>query len=157
MKESEPAVLIRPATRSDIGEIVALFADDAVGGHGDTVEESARPDYEAAFEAIAANPLSHLYVAELAGEVVGTFQTTSVTTMSGRGSSSLLLSAVQTRRDMRSKGIGRAMIRYAVGKARESGAAFVQLTSNSLRTDAHRFYEREGFAKSHTGFKMKLH
>lgn len=156
MKEGEVAVIIRLAERSDIAAIVALFADDAVGGHGDTTDELAWPEYEAAFEAIAANPLSQLYVAERGGEVVGTFQTTRVTTMSGRGSSSILLSAVQTRRDMRSKGIGRAMVRYAVENARMSGAAFVQLTSNSLRTDAHRFYEREGFAKSHAGFKMKL-
>jgi hypothetical protein len=32
----------------------------------------------------------------------------------------------------------------------------VQLSSNMARTDAHRFYERLGFAKSHFGFKMKL-
>jgi GNAT superfamily N-acetyltransferase len=156
MEKSEMNIVIRLAERRDIAAIVALFADDAVGGHGDTNDESARPDYEAAFEAIAANPLSHLYVAELGGEVVGTFQTTRVTSMSGRGSSNILLSAVQTRRDMRSKGIGRAMVRYVVEKARTGGAASVQLTSNSQRTDAHRFYEREGFAKSHTGFKMKL-
>jgi hypothetical protein len=29
----------------------------------------------------------------------------------------------------------------------------VQLTSNKLRTDAHRFYERLGFKRSHEGFK----
>jgi len=156
MKESGSSVIIRRAEQRDIAAIIALFADDAVGGHGDTNDESARPDYEAAFEAIAANPLSQIHVAELGGEVVGTFQTTIVTTMSGRGASSVLLSAVQTRRDMRSKGVGHAMIRHVVETARTSGAAFVQLTSNSLRTDAHRFYEREGFAKSHTGFKMKL-
>jgi hypothetical protein len=29
----------------------------------------------------------------------------------------------------------------------------VQLTSNKKRTDAHRFYERLGFSRSHEGFK----
>jgi hypothetical protein len=29
----------------------------------------------------------------------------------------------------------------------------VQLTSNKKRSDAHRFYERLGFLKSHEGFK----
>jgi hypothetical protein len=32
----------------------------------------------------------------------------------------------------------------------------VQLTSNKKRTDAHRFYERLGFLKSHEGFKYYL-
>jgi hypothetical protein len=32
----------------------------------------------------------------------------------------------------------------------------VQLTSDNTRTDAHRFYERLGFARSHTGFKIQL-
>ncbi|TAN09333.1 MAG: GNAT family N-acetyltransferase [Rhizobiaceae bacterium] len=156
MKEDALPVVIRLAERGDIGAIVALFADDSLGGHGDTTDETARPNYETAFEAIAANPASHLYVAERAGQIVGTFQTTTIRGMSRRGASSLLLTAVQTRRDMRSKGIGRAMVHHAVDQARACGAAAVQLMSNSLRVDAHRFYEREGFVKSHTGFKMKL-
>jgi GNAT superfamily N-acetyltransferase len=156
MNDSELPLVIRLAERGDIGPLVALFADDLLGGHGDTTDETARRNYEAAFEAIAANPASHLYVAERAGEIVGTFQTTVIRGMSERGASSLLLTAVQTRRDMRSRGIGRAMVRHAVDQARACGAASVQLMSNSLRVDAHRFYEREGFVKSHAGFKMKL-
>ena len=31
-----------------------------------------------------------------------------------------------------------------------------QLTSHRSRTDAHRFYERLGWDKSHYGFKYKL-
>jgi hypothetical protein len=32
----------------------------------------------------------------------------------------------------------------------------VQLTSDKTRTDAHRFYERLGFAATHEGMKLKL-
>jgi hypothetical protein len=32
----------------------------------------------------------------------------------------------------------------------------LELSSNKTRKDAHRFYERLGFARSHEGFKMKL-
>ena len=156
MKADRIQVLIRPAERHDIGAIVALFADDAVGGHGDTTDESARPRYEAAFGRIVASPNDMLYVAEWKGEVVGTFQTTLMTTMSGQGSSSLTVSAVQTRADLRGHGIGEQMMRFATEEAQAKGARLVQLMSSGKRLDAHRFYERLGFVRSHAGFKMKL-
>jgi predicted N-acetyltransferase YhbS len=156
MKSGRIEVLIRPAEQADIGAIAALFADDALGGHGDTADASARPRYDAAFKRIAASPNDMLYVAELEGEVAGTFQTTLVTTMSGQGSSSLTIAAVQTRADLRSHGIGGQMMRFAIEEARAKGARLVQLMSNGRRADAHRFYERLGFVKSHAGFKMKL-
>jgi GNAT superfamily N-acetyltransferase len=156
MKADRIQVLIRPAERHDIGAIVALFADDAVGGHGDTTDESVRPRYEAAFGRIAASPNDMLYVAEWKGEVVGTFQTTLLTTMSGQGSSSLTVSAVQTRADLRGHGIGEQMMRFAIEEAQAKGARLVQLMSSGKRLDAHRFYERLGFVRSHAGFKMKL-
>ncbi|MGN6764033.1 MAG: GNAT family N-acetyltransferase [Rhizobiaceae bacterium] len=156
MKGARIEVVVRPAERGDIAAIVALFADDALGGHGDTTDESARPRYEAAFERISSSPNDMLYVAEWKGEVVGTFQTTLVTTMSGQGSSSLTVSAVQTRADLRGHRSGEQMMHVAIAEARAKGARLVQLMSNGRRTDAHRFYERLGFARSHAGFKMKL-
>jgi GNAT superfamily N-acetyltransferase len=149
-------VTIREATENDLEAIVALFADDPLGGHGDTSAPQVLPDYRAAFRKIATSPNETLFVAELDGEVVGTFQTMVTTTLTARGSSSLIIEAVQTRADMRGRGIGAAMIGFAVEKARETGMRLVQLTSNAVRTDAHRFYERLGFSPSHIGFKMKL-
>lgn len=147
---------IRKATENDLEAIVALFADDPLGGHGDTTDPQALPDYTAAFRKIATSPNEALYVAELDGEVVGTFQTMVTTTMTARGASSLIVEAVQTRADMRGRGIGAVMINFAIDKARADGMRLVQLTSNAVRTDAHRFYERLGFAPSHIGFKLKL-
>ncbi len=57
---------------------------------------------------------------------------------------------------LRGSGIGAAMMRHAIATAREKGIGLVELSSNKSRTDAHRFYERLGFAKSHEGFKMAL-
>lgn len=147
---------IREATENDLTAIVALFADDPLGGHGDTTDPQALPDYHAAFHRIAAAPNETLYVAELDAEVVGTFQTMVTTTLTARGSSNLIIEAVQTRADMRGRGIGAAMIEFAVEKARADGMRLVQLTSNAARKDAHRFYERLGFSPSHIGFKIRL-
>ena len=147
---------IREATENDLEAIIALFADDPLGGHGDTTDPQALPDYTAAFRKIATSPNEALYVAELDGEVVGTFQTMVTSTMTARGASSLIVEAVQTRADMRGRGIGAVMINFAIDKARAGGMRLVQLTSNAVRTDAHRFYERLGFTPSHIGFKLKL-
>ncbi|WP_429808858.1 N-acetyltransferase family protein [Ensifer sp. B1-9] len=149
-------LLIRKAKREDLPAIVALFAADQIGGHGDTTDPAAFGDYVAAFEKIEASSLQTLFVAVLAGEIVGTFQTALHTTLSGRGSSSLIVEAVQTREDMRGRGIGERMMRHAIAEARDRGAKKVRLTSNAVRTDAHRFYERLGFVRSHFGFLMPL-
>ncbi|WP_429930021.1 N-acetyltransferase family protein [Agrobacterium vitis] len=147
---------IRPAQETDIVAIVALFAADDLGGHGDTTDPDALPDYLAAFRRIAASSSEILYVAERDGEVVGTFQTMITTTLTGRGSSSMIVEAVQTRADCRGQGIGAQMIEFCLEQARGQGLRQVQLMSNALRLDAHRFYERLGFKKSHFGFKFKL-
>ncbi|MDM9645285.1 GNAT family N-acetyltransferase [Rhizobium sp. S163] len=149
-------IIIREARRDDLKALIAMFADDDIGGHGDTQSEDALPDYERAFETIAASPDQTLFVAELAGEVVGTFQTAVTTTLTGRGTSFMIIEAVQTRSDMRGQGIGARMIEFCIEQARARGLPRVQLISNAKRKDAHRFYERLGFEPSHLGFKMAL-
>jgi GNAT superfamily N-acetyltransferase len=149
-------ILIRTAREDDLTALVALFAADLVGGHGDTAAPDAFPDYLKAFRTIEASLDQTLYVAEREGEVVGTFQTMITTSLTGRGSSSMIIEAVQTRSDMRGHGIGALMIEFCIDEAMRRGVRLVQLTSNAVRKDAHRFYERLGFKSSHLGFKMAL-
>lgn len=150
------AITIRQAREEDVPAIVAMFASDAIGGHGDTTDPSALVDYIAAFRRIGTSPNETLYVAERDGEVIGTFQTVITTALTGRGSSSMIVEAVHTRADCRGQGIGETMIRFCLAEAERTGMRLVQLTSNSARKDAHRFYERLGFTPSHIGFKFRL-
>ena len=147
---------IREARSSDVAALVAIFAADELGGHGDTTAPEILGKYLRAFERIASSPDQTLYVAERDGQVVGTFQTMVVTSLIGRGSSSMIIEAVQTRGGMRGQGIGAQMIEFAIAEAKRRGLRLVQLTSNASRTDAHRFYDRLGFKQSHLGFKMAL-
>ncbi len=156
MTEMTKQPIIRKAEIADVPALVALYAADDVGGHGDTVDEEALPSYLAAFRAIAMSPNEALYVAELDGEVVGTFQTAILTKLVGRGTSAMVIEAVQTRQDLRGLGIGAFMIRHCIDEAKRAGIDVVQLTSNMARTDAHRFYERLGFERRHFGFRLKL-
>ncbi|WP_431355664.1 GNAT family N-acetyltransferase [Agrobacterium vaccinii] len=147
---------IRFAREDDIPALVAMFAADDIGGHGDTADPAAMPDYMAAFHAIEESSNETLYVSELDGEVVGTFQTVILTKLVGRGAVTMKIEAVQTRADMRGRGIGAIMIGHCVEDAKERGVKSIELGSNMARLDAHRFYERLGFDKRHFGFSMKL-
>jgi GNAT superfamily N-acetyltransferase len=152
-----PALRIRSATRDDVPDIIRLLiGGDLAGTHNDTLDEIARPAYLDAFAAIEADPREMLFVADLAGRVVGTFQITFCQTLVGRGRLRATIESVYVAPEMRGKGTGAAMIAHALDVARARGAGVAQLTSNKIRTDAHRFYERLGFKRSHEGFKLEL-
>lgn len=153
---SETDLIIRRARETDLPDIIAMFADDEKGGHGDTTDPQAFEAYLKAFYVIDASHNENIFVAELGGEVVGTFELLFTRTLTGRGSLKMIIEAVQTRADMRGRGIGKVMLEFAVEEARRRDCEVAQLTSNAARTDAHRFYERHGFVRSHAGFKMKL-
>ncbi|HEY4886207.1 MAG TPA: GNAT family N-acetyltransferase [Myxococcales bacterium] len=57
---------------------------------------------------------------------------------------------------LRGHGLGAEMMRWAIEEARRRGCSRVQLTTNKLRKDAHRFYERLGFRATHLGMKLPL-
>jgi GNAT superfamily N-acetyltransferase len=91
-----------------------------------------------------------------ADRVVGTFQLTYSSTLTGRGRLRARLESVQVRADRRSQGIGEQMVVFAEREARARRATTLELTSNKSRPDAHRFYERLGFGRTHEGFKKTL-
>ncbi len=121
MKISAEQLTIREAQERDIPALAAIYAADEVGSHGDTTDPEALADYSRAFDAIAASPNESLYVAELEGEIVGTFQTVILNKLVGRGSVSMAMEAVQTRSDMRGQGIGAIMVDYCIDKAKKAG------------------------------------
>jgi GNAT superfamily N-acetyltransferase len=56
----------------------------------------------------------------------------------------------------RSLGHGAALLRWIVERAESEGCTGVQLDSGTQRTDAHRFYEREGFVRTGHHFARTL-
>jgi GNAT superfamily N-acetyltransferase len=146
----------REARADDLEGIVRLHQEDILGGHGDAWSRDDRPAYEAAFAAIQASPDNTLYVAQENGRLIGTFQLTFIPNLTGRGQLRMKIESVKVAEARRSQGIGARMMAFAEEVARARGAAMIELTSNNRRLDAHRFYERIGFEKSHVGFKKRL-
>lgn len=56
----------------------------------------------------------------------------------------------------RSRGIGKQMLEKAAQIAEVYGCTQIEVACNRLRTDAHRFYQREGMNNSHYKFSKKL-
>jgi GNAT superfamily N-acetyltransferase len=150
-------VTLRGARAQDVPAIVALIAADQLGATRDGVRDEADlAAYLAAFEAVDADPAHILAVAESAGEIVGTFQLTFLPGLARRGSLRAQIEAARVADSVRGSGLGAAMMAWAIGEARRRGCALVQLTTDKSRSDAHRFYQRLGFAPSHEGMKLAL-
>jgi GNAT superfamily N-acetyltransferase len=150
-------VHFRVATRADVPAILALLDDDEISrSRGYPVSEESDAAAWRAFEQIDADPRNELIVAEEDGTVVGTCQLTFTPSLSRGGSERMTIEAVRVGRDLRGRGVGRAMMRWAVDRARERGCGVAQLTSDRRRVEAHRFYQSLGFTASHVGMKLKL-
>lgn len=153
---SAPSVLVRPAVESDLPAIIAVLADDDVGGHGDSWNEDTAPAYRSAFREIAADRNSEILVAELGGAVRGVLILRFQRGLADRGGFKAILQSVFVAAAARGAGIGRLMVAEAERRARERGATRVELVSNKKRLDAHRFYRTLDYAQSHEGFRKVL-
>lgn len=142
-------VVIRPARASDLDAIIALIQQDAIG-----VESKSREAYARAFDEIAAHPDNEQIVAELDGEVVGTLQLTFIPGLSWE--SRAQVESVRVRSDLRGRQIGGLLMKWVIERSRSRGCNLVQLTTNAVRKDAQRFYQRLGFTASHVGMKLFL-
>lgn len=150
---------LRRARHDDLGGLMALLADDAISaGRGDRAVSSDADLYEEALLELMADRSNEILV--VVGEddyPLATMQLTRIPGMARRGSTRLLIEAVRVAGESRSSGIGTAMMKWVLDVAAPAaGASLVQLTSDSQRTEAHRFYERLGFVGSHRGFKFQI-
>ncbi|MGV8977310.1 MAG: GNAT family N-acetyltransferase [Cellulomonas sp.] len=150
-------VVLREAVAGDVRAIVHLLAADQLGASQDGIatQDDAQP-YLRAFEAIDADPAHLLMVGVDGPDVIATMQLSFLPGMARHGARRAQIEAVRVREDHRNRGLGTAMITWAVDEARRRDCALVQLTTDKSRRDAHRFYERFGFHASHEGMKLTI-
>lgn len=149
-------IAMRRASVQDLPAIVALLADDPLGAAREDASLPLADCYTRAFAAIDADPNQLLAVATREGAVIGCLQLTFLPGLSRRGAWRGQIESVRVARDARGLGLGRQMIDWAIATCRSRGCTLVQLTSDSARPEAHRFYTDLGFSSSHVGFKLTL-
>jgi GNAT superfamily N-acetyltransferase len=150
------AAAYRPARRDDLPAIVALLADDPIGGGREAAGEALHPCYAEAYLAIERDSNQLLAVAEREGRIVGCLQLSFIPGLTRQGMWRGQIEGVRVAGSERGGGIGRAMLAWAIAECRRRGCGLVQLTSDERRPDAHRFYETLGFRATHRGYKLAL-
>jgi GNAT superfamily N-acetyltransferase len=142
------------ARRDDVGAIVALLRDDPLGAGREAADDLT--PYLAAFDRIDADDHQLLAVARDDDTVVATLQLSFIASLSRGGALRMQVEAVRVAAAVRSLGLGAALFDWAHDVGRSRGAVLSQLTTDRSRADAHRFYERLGYADTHVGLKRLL-
>ncbi len=133
-----------------------MLADDPLGARREVWCDPLPAGYCQAFEAIRKDPNNELVVAVIGDRLVGMLQLTFIPQLTYQGRWRALIEGVRIHSNARSQGLGAAMVRYAIERARDRDCVMVQLTTDRAREDALRFYERLGFVASHHGMKLHL-
>lgn len=147
---------VRAATSADVPALTILLADDDISrSRGDSGDQSTA--YAAALERVQASVRDVQLVAERAGTVLATFQLSVIPGLARGGANRLQIETVRVASAERSRGTGAALMQWVIDVAApRTASTLIQLTSDLARLDAHRFYERLGFVRSHAGFKLSL-
>lgn len=150
------ALTYRQANQADLPFLDALIAADEVAAARDPVQPDNAAQQLEAMRAIDADPNHELWIVELGNTPVASFHLSYLPGVSRKGAWRGQIESVRVMPELRGKGVGEEMMRWAIARCEAKGCGLVQLTSDMKREAAHRFYERLGFVASHAGFKLKL-
>ena len=145
-------LVIRTAEEKDIADILQLFAQPDM----DNGKVLALTEAAIIFNRMKSYPDYQVYVAEIYGEIVGTFALAVMDNLAHMGSKSGLIEDVVVSQKYQRQGIGRKMMKHAIETCKERQCYKVCLSSNQKRENAHRFYDNIGFKKHGYSFMMEL-
>lgn len=148
---------MRRATAADLPALIEMLADDPLGATRENATMPLDDAYLDAFAAIDADANQYLAVAtDDQDRPLGCLQLTFLPGLSRRGAWRGQIESVRIASHARGQGLGRQMFDWAIAECRTRGCTLVQLTSDSARPEAHKFYTDLGFIGSHVGFKLTL-
>ncbi|HEY9621316.1 MAG TPA: GNAT family N-acetyltransferase [Crinalium sp.] len=143
---------ILEATEADLPAILNLYSQPEL----DDGTMLSLPDAKALFNRMHQYPNYRLYVAKLDGSIVGTFALLVMDNLLHLGRPSGIVEAVAVDPACQGKGIGKAMMRFALEQCRHARCYKLALSTNLKRKDAHAFYESLGFTKHGFSFVVDL-
>ncbi len=142
---------IRPATFSD--EEAALYLlEQLFEPPGGVPPDYTRQRSSACFRWAVEQPTADILLAVDGNKAVGLTSVYADIQSLGFGPKCWLQDMVVDK-ERRSEGIGEQLMAAAEQWARARGLTHIELSSNSRRADAHRFYERQGFVRANAYLK----
>lgn len=139
---------LRPASLADTEAVYGLICELKQ-------KEYDRNTFATGFAANLNNPQQRYQLAEVNGEIVGLIGIQIMFPLNLNcwiGEVQELVVLPQ----MRGLNVGQRLLAWAEDEARSRDASLMELSSGKVRTDAHRFYQREGYEQSHFRFKKTL-
>ncbi len=147
--------IIRPAVEADLPSLQTLYRQLALNAEDHDFEASPASAMEA-FNEMKGLPGYHLLVVEEDGIVVGTGTLVILPGIARKARRWAVIEYVVVDEKYRCNGIGKYLMDHLTEMARQAGCYDVMLSSNKLRKDAHRFYQRLGYIASHEAFHRFL-
>lgn len=147
-----PSVIIRDATEDDLPAVLRILAESGIDGGESFTPEEAREH----FARIRQRPGFRLLVAEVDGEIAGTYVLQILEKLGKRGTPAGIVEDVAVAPARQGQGIGRAMTEHAREASRAAGCYKLALSSNLRREDAHRFYDSLGFERHGFSFVTRF-
>lgn len=142
---------IRKATKADLPEILSLYSTVLDNGKILSPEKAG-----ALFNKMMSYPNYSIYLAENEHEAVGTFALLIMDNLAHYGTPSGVVEDVAVKNEYQGKGIGKAMMKFAIKCCEEAGCYKLSLSSNLKRHEAHAFYESLDFARHGYSFLIDL-
>ena len=142
-----PEADLRSASAIDADDVAALLSE--LGYPCDTADAARR------IASITSNDRQALVVARCGGMVTGLIALDFMYYLP-LDTTTCRITALVVSPDAQGRGLGRQLLREAERRARAAGAARVELTSGSQRTDAHAFYKACGFSDGTLRFIKRL-
>ena len=146
-------LMIRPAAAAaDLEKVLALYAQPQFDAGNVLPLQTA----QRLWERFGDYPDYTLYVAERAGDIVGSFALLVMHNLGHLGAPSAIVEDVVVAPTSQGQGIGKAMMQFAIDRCREKGCYKLVLSSNAKREDAHAFYESLGFERHGFSFRVDV-
>lgn len=151
MTASQP-ITLRPASEADLPVLLELIGQPDM----DDGEVLALDDARALFARIASYPNYRIYMAERAGEIVGSYALLIMDNLGHLGAPSAIVEQVLVAPHAQGSGVGREMMHHAAAESRRAGCYKLVLSSNLKRERAHAFYDQLGFERHGYSFRLDI-
>ncbi|MCA9834459.1 MAG: GNAT family N-acetyltransferase [Thermomicrobiales bacterium] len=151
---------IRPATHTDIPRLIELstaLSQEDGGLHGEAINHQWAQDFGTnSFARSIDDSNSHIIVAEIADQIVGSLHGYLRTTPSWRSVDIGVIISIFVEPAFRSAGLGAELVSVFSSWARASGAERLAVTAFATNQGAIGFYEREGFRRFEVTLEKEL-